>query len=36
MIARDLGAPGFMIFNYDTGLVDEVMPGLRKGVLADK
>ena len=36
LIARDLGAPGFMIFNYDTGLVDEVMPGLRKGVLAEE
>ena len=36
MIARELGAPGFMLFNYDRGLADEVLPGLRKGVLAEE
>lgn len=34
MILRHLDAPGFMVFNYDRSLADEVLPGLRRGVLA--
>ena len=34
MILRRLGAPGFMVFNYDRSLVEDVLPGLRKGVLS--
>lgn len=33
-IARKVGADGFIIFNFDTNLAEQVLPALRKGVTA--
>ena len=33
--ARELGSPGFIIFNYDRTVADEHLPALRLGATAD-
>jgi len=36
MIARQLGAQGFIIFSYNLPTAGQHMPALRKGLLADQ